>query len=84
MQEKTKARFCEPAPAARGSQEAGFTQPSLHLFVYFFTNIGDDGVEVVDGIGGLVVVVGTDETVDVGRCGACHIRAVIQLPVMSL
>ena len=32
MQEKAKARLCELAPAARGSQEAGFTQPGLNLF----------------------------------------------------
>ena len=35
MQEKAKARLCELAPAARGSQEAGFTQPSLHLSLHF-------------------------------------------------
>ena len=34
MQEKAKAKLCELAPAAKGSQEAGFTQPSLHLFLY--------------------------------------------------
>ena len=34
MQEKAKARLRELASAARGSQEAGFTQPSLHLFLY--------------------------------------------------
>ena len=34
MQGRAKARLCELAPAARGSQEAGFTQPSLHLFLY--------------------------------------------------
>ena len=34
MQEKATARFCELAPAARGSQEAGITQPSLHLFLH--------------------------------------------------
>ena len=32
MQAKAKARLCELAPAARGSQEAGFTQPGLNLF----------------------------------------------------
>ena len=34
MQEKAKARLRELAPAARGSQEAGFTQPSLHIFLH--------------------------------------------------
>ena len=40
MQEKAKARLCELAPAARGSQEAGFTQPRLHLFLHIcITNL---------------------------------------------
>ena len=34
MQEKTKARLRELTPAARWSQEAGSTQPSLHLFLH--------------------------------------------------
>ena len=34
MQEKAMARLREIAPAARGSQGAGFTQPSLHLFLH--------------------------------------------------
>ena len=34
MQEKAKTRLCELAPAARGSEEAGFTQPSLNLFLH--------------------------------------------------
>ena len=34
MQEKVKARLRELAPAVRGSQEAVFTQPSLHLFLH--------------------------------------------------
>ena len=34
MQEKAKARLRELAPTARGGQEAGFTQPSLHLFLH--------------------------------------------------
>ena len=35
MQEKAEARMRELAPpAAKGSQEAGFTQPSLHLFLH--------------------------------------------------
>ena len=38
MQEKTKARLCELASAARGSQEAGFTQPSFHLFLNICTS----------------------------------------------
>ena len=34
MQEKVKARLRELAPAARVSQEAGFTQPSLRLILH--------------------------------------------------
>ena len=34
LQERAKARLRELPPAARGSQEAGFTQPSLRLFLY--------------------------------------------------
>ena len=34
MQEKAKARLRELVPAARGSQDAGFTKPSLHLFLH--------------------------------------------------
>ena len=37
MQEKVKARLRELAPAARGCQEAGITQPSLQLFLHFCT-----------------------------------------------
>ena len=36
MQEKAKARLCELAPAARGSQEAGFMPPNLHLFLHIY------------------------------------------------
>ena len=43
------------------------------------TNVGGDGGEVVDGIWTLFVVIGTDETIDVGRSGACHERAVIHV-----
>ena len=39
MQEKEKARLRELAPAARGSQEAGFTQPSLYLFLHVCTDM---------------------------------------------
>ena len=36
MQEKAKDRLRELAPTARGSQEAVFTQPSLHIFLHVF------------------------------------------------
>ena len=50
------------------------------------TYVGDDGGEVVDGIGGLVVIDGANEALDVRRGGACHIFAIIhvQLPITCL
>ena len=39
MQEKAMARLPELAPAARGSQEAGITQPSLHFFLHVCTGV---------------------------------------------
>ena len=38
MQEKAKARLGELAPAARGRQEAGFTQPTIRLFLHVCTS----------------------------------------------
>ena len=38
MQETANARLRELAPAASGCQEAGFTQPSLHLLLHVCTS----------------------------------------------
>ena len=43
MQEKAKARLCEPHPAARGSLDTGFTQPSINLFLHFCIKRYDEG-----------------------------------------
>ena len=39
MQEKARGRLHELAHAAGGNQEAGFTQPSLHLFLQICINL---------------------------------------------